>query len=472
MKRSVLSLTLVLLATLPTGCAHTARRPTADPQVDPQSISGPGRKIMRLSDGRLFASFDVLREGSGTASLLAARGVGAALTDVSGPLSGIHARSIASDTGPAGTYVAFVDAASGAGALARFADPLGTLDAVEVFSDLTPAGAADTFIAASKGDDTTNSVAYAWRSDEGKTIAVGVSPDGESFTDARTVVQDAHLTSGPSLAVHNDYILLTYLTRNPAFLPAQAAADRGYPAWLESWDGGKTWTAPAALFGSAIGDFPKAEEAVRVEERSSAEPLFAAGGARVAGNSLAWAEDVIGARIFITTEQGLVTREGRQPGEARPTVGVVSFKDLSDGPEARWQSVIASEYIQHVTDPDRGRRTNFQYSALPGSSIRAVAYLEEGARDGGAITVSVSLNTGRSFDRFVKVDSARLGLKSGDPLHFTTSTCLLVRSGGDVYLDIAYLEPQSNRVQLAQVPLEVNVGDLPPSLFNHFARWP
>jgi hypothetical protein len=137
--------------------------------------------------------------------------------------------------------------------------------------------------------------------------------------------------------------------------------------------------------------------------------------------------------------------------------------------------VSASEFIADVSDTKQRRNTAFQYSALPGSSIRAVAYLQEGAKatsQGDRIAVSVSVNTGKSFDRTVKFDSSNLGVGPTDSLRFTTSTCLLMKESGDVYLDAAYVDPKTNAVKVAQLPLGVNVKDLPPSLFNKGARWP
>jgi len=479
MRKTLTALLLAIVVPAVAGHGQTVARNTVSSHVIPESLTGPARKVMRLSDGRILASFEIKREGGTVASLYAASTASPAWRNVSAKLSDLKAVDVASDTGPAGTYVAFVDAATGTGSVARFPDPLGHGDAASIFNDLTPAGGAvtETFVAASKGEESTNSVAYAWRNRGTGEIYLGYSPDGQTFGKARVVAKNEHPGSGPILAVHNNYILLTYLSRDRSNRPEKVEGDVGFPVWMESWDGGNKWSDPKPLFGTTITGFPKAEEVLRDSDaKGRALPLYAAGGAQVASNALAWAQLEIGARIFITTEQALVTAEGRLPGTARPVAGLVSFKDLSDGPGAPWHHVFASEYNPNVKDPNQRHNTAFQYSALPGSSIRAVAYLQQApsgeAREGDRIAVAVSINTGKSFDRTVKFNPASLGLGAGERLVFTTSTCLLLKKDGAVYLDAAYLDPKAGTVRVAQLPLGVNVKNLPPSLFNVSARWP
>jgi|GEM_PF-5150897 len=459
------------------GHAETVSYNSIDSTATPDSLLGPARKIMRLSNGRIYASFEVPQASGAAPSLFAAKAADSGWINASGKLADLKAVSSASDTGPVGTYVAFVNKSSGCGELTRFPDPIGNPGVFSSFKELTPNGVTDTFVAASKGEESTNSVGYAWRGAKTGEIYFGYSADGEKFEKAKVLLKDAQLASGPILAIHNDYILLTYLTRDSTIRPKGVTESAAYPVWIESWNSGKTWSERKALFGANVTAFPRAEEVLETNEKGKRPlPLYAAGGTRVASNALAWAQPQIGARIFITTEQALVTSNGHPLESARPVVGIVSFKDLSDGPKAPWQHVFASEYQPRVTDPNAPTNTSFQYSALPGSSVRAVAYLQEGAKKEGAqgdrIAVSVSINTGKSFDRTVKFDPTSLGLKAGDRLHFTTSTCLLLKNDGNVFLDTAYVDPQSHAVQVAQLPLGINVKDLPPSLFNVGARWP
>jgi hypothetical protein len=438
------------------------------------ALQGPARKIMRLSDGRIYGSFLIDKE-KGVFRFFAAPTLASEWKDATGPEARVAGRvsSVSSDTGPAGSYVSLINDDNDTGEILFFRDPIAAPGKYQRFAALTPAGAKirDGIVAASKGEEATNSVVYAWRDAEKNQILVGVSVDGRSFGSAKAIVADSYLQSGPTLAVHNNYALVSYLSADPRFAPRPEAAGKAFPVWVESWDSGKSWSEPRAVLGASVGVLPKVDYAVAgVKDKNFRGTLLAGGGASQASNSLAWAQIEIGARIFVLSGQEVVSRDGKLPEDFRhgaPTVGVLAFKDLSDGPGAPWQTVVAS-----AAQASPAGASDFQYSALPGTSIRAVAYKSGEANALGAdgIAVSISTNTGKSFDRAAFVSKKALGLSEKEALTFTTSTCVSKNDSGDLFLDVAYAE--ANRLKSALVPLHVNLKELPPSMFNTLARWP
>lgn len=447
-----------------------------DASVEASTLLGPSRQIMRLSDGRIFTSLNPKIGDESSVRLFAAI-EDQTWKDVTGDALPKNVSYVSSDTGSLGTYVGYVNQENKGGEIAFFPDPIGNPGRAVVSKTLTPIvptiEAADTVIAASKGEDSVNTVAYAWRDKNAKRIYLGVSKDGTNFDTAKVIVKDSGLSSPPAIAIHNSYILVSYLTRNPRVIGKSSQVEgRSLPAFVESWDGGTTWTSPKPVFGKSIQDFPKLASSLKPLPGEKFSPrLFAAGGSRDLGNSLAWAQPEIGARIFVLTEQAVVSDSpeiNSQLKENRPFAGVVTFKDLSDGSKAKWQHVVASEYIADPLSPSAGQVSNFNYSALPGTTLRAVAYKEK-LGDQEEVVVSISTNTGKTFDRFVKFPAKDFGLSS---LAFTTSSCLRKTSKGEVSLDVALLSEGGKDVAIKSLPLNINLAELPPSMFNNVTRWP
>lgn len=471
------------------GLAQNVLRQTVSPDVSfvASSLQGPSRKIMRLSDGKIYLSLLSNPEAGAQIKLFAANDRKPSWEDVSGrELSAVKARSVNSDTGPSGTFVSFINGSSQAGEILLFPDPVGSPGRILRFSSLTRQSdqIADGYIAASKGDESTNSVAYGWRDIEKNTLLIGFSADGRQFPEARPVVTDSFLRSGPLLAIHNKYVLVSYLSADPRFKPKAVndSTEQGgaYPVFVESWDGAQTWSAPRPVLGTDPAQFPKVDYAqIGAKATDINGNLLAIGGSEHPSNALAWPQAGIGARIFVLSEQHVVSSDATINTGLRSNpvnVAVLAFKDLSDGPQAPWNTVIAS------VPPPAGQKVgdvpgadDFQYSALPGTSIRAVAYrrspTRQQTRNAEGVVVSISINTGQSFDRSVFVPKERLGLGDRDPVIFTSSTCVYKNDKGDLFLDIAYVDT-ANKVQTAQLPLEFNLSQLPPSMFNVVAKWP
>lgn len=447
------------------------------------SFSNYARKIMRLSDGRIFGSFGIHDTNNEVKLFLSSSDKDQWIDVSDSALKSVDARFVNSDTGGAGTYVSYVDGNKGIGEVLFYPDP-GTLPNKFIkYSSLTPHSneLTDGFIAVSKGEEASNSVAYGWWNHQDNSILIGFSSNGRELPATKALIKDEKLRSGPSIAIHNKYIMVSYLSANPSHQPEETrGSDAAYPVYIESWDNGKNWSAPKAVLGTVATTFPKVDANEKLSNGKLLKGnLLAAGGAKNFSNSLAWPSPAIGARIFILSEQKVISKEKdvTEVLQSNPAkVGVLAFKDLSDGSNAAWNTVISSEFIGTLGQaPDN---SYFQYSALPGTSLRAVSYkqitksnsTEKAETNNESIVVSLSLNTGKSFDKAVKFSRKDLNLPANAPIIFTSSTCLNKNNKGQVSLDIAYLD--NNVVKTAALPLGINLAELPPSMFNVGARWP
>ncbi|BBN52751.1 hypothetical protein TRE132_08760 [Pseudomonas chlororaphis subsp. aurantiaca] len=444
--------------------------------IDPKYFSGPARQIMRLSDGRIYATLMSTANDGSKAQLFAAQDGKSSWVDVSGALSKKQVTEVASDTGPLGTYIAYVGNIEKIGYIAHFPDPIGNPGKFNTIA-VTPKSAllTGTVIATSKGDDSINSTVYGWLDSVNKKISIGISQDGKTFGKIKEIVSDNEIASGPSLAIHNKYILVSYLTRNKSIMSANTLDKQlAALAFVESWDGGRSWTSPRPVLGD------KAEK-VKIEApvlsngmTQKASHLYANGGARDIGNSLAWPKNDLGARIFVLSEQAVIsdsTETNETLRENRPFVAILNFKDLSDGPSAKWNHVVASEYQPNLLEKNSGQISSLQYSALPGTSLRAVAYRERAAK-ADRIAVSLSVNTGKTFDKVVKFDPVSIGVAPSTDFSFTTSSCLRRDSKGDVFLDILIASSGNKDAKFESIPVDINLRDLPASMFNTVPRWP
>ncbi len=250
-----------------------------------------------------------------------------------------------------------------------------------------------------------------------------------------------------------------YLTTSDKIVPHErdtlgAKKGMSYQAWVESKDGGKTWSKPAPLFGTRLRDFPVIEASVTdATSAVKAEKLLAAGGTKGPGNhnqNLGWALPVGasdpsisgGVRLFIISGQTLLKPKGSGfPGdvgnEPNYNVGIVSFKDIGNL-DAPWTHVVATDN-QVLKLPDSTIQAwQHQYGALPGTSVRAVTYTERTKTGTGAnesLVISISTDTGKHFNHFARFDAARLGIgKLDSSLVFVASPCLYRDAKGDILL--------------------------------------
>lgn len=105
----------------------------------------------------------------------------------------------------------------------------------------------------------------------------------------------------------------------------------------------------------------------------------------------------------------------------------------------------------------------YQYGALPGTPLRAVAYIERGINEGATaeetVVVGASTDTGKTFPHFVRYKASDFGLPRDAHLVMRSSQCLWRDQDGSVSLDV-FVSPATGdrgRVVYAKVPLGIQV---------------
>ncbi|NVM77448.1 hypothetical protein FHW83_003266 [Duganella sp. SG902] len=437
---------------------------------------------MRMADGALVATFARAADKGRELAFASSRDNGQSWqtsTVFSADRSGVLHTAI--DSNFQGSYIAFVSA-SGKQSVARVAyttDPLAARPAFAVSGALMPADTApvDGFIQASrvgwgeKADKNAETVAYGWQDAKSKSLYVGISPDGKNFPVARKVLADPHATSGPSVGIRGKYVIVSYLTTDPAIAPSDLkASGRSYQAWIESRDGGASWSKPQPLFGPTSASYPSIDvTTVRPGQPADSEQARLSGGTsgRV-GGILVWETTKAGADsgiVFILSELST------SPASQQYT-GVVSFRPLAPG--ATWTHSIAGHKLargdvkaieaytaaagRQFALPDATTR-QFQYSALVDTPVRSASYVEVSKSGSARLTVATSKDTGKNFDQLRSFSAAELrtlGLRDFGPATvFKVSQCLFQDRDGQVYVDLLAYGPQGE-LQYARLPVGAN----------------
>jgi hypothetical protein len=451
-------------------------------QSTKESMVGGGRTVMRMADGALVATFARAAERGRELAFASSRDNGQSWqtsTVYAADRSGVLHSAI--DSNFQGSYIAFVSA-SGKQNVARVAYTAAPLSAQRKFSvsqSLMPDGSipVDGFIQASrvgwgeKADKDAETVAYGWQDAKSKDLYVGISPDGKTFPKARKVVADRHATSGPSVGIRGKYVMVTYLTTDPAIAPSDLkASGRSYQAWIESRDGGTSWSKPQPLFGATSANYPNIDvTTVSPGQQTNIEKERLSGGTngRLAG-MLVWQTTTAG------TDSGIVfiLSELSTSPVSQQYIGVVSFRPLTPG--AAWTHSIAShafargdaKAIEAYTKPggiqfalpDAVTR-QFQYSALVDTPVRSASYLEVSKTAGVRLTVATSKDTGKTFDQlrsFSATELQKLGLRDfGPDTVFKMSQCLFEDRDGQVYVDVL-AHGLKGELQYARLPVGAN----------------
>lgn len=352
------------------------------------SIDGAGRNVMRTAEGGIVAAF--LRKDGGQSHLVFSRSVdnGKTWNDVVVDKVTGTVQQVAVDSNFQGSYVAFTEQSHGksVGRIAYFAAPFASDAACLVSQGVTPVGVVpyDTFIQASRAGwgslaaKNRETVVYGWQDANSKGLYIGVSPDGRTFPMARLVVSDSYAKSGPAVAIRGNFVIATYLTANPAMAPTDVPLDirkgRSYPAWIESNDGGATWSQPLPLFGFTSAAFPTIKvklgaekyQVVRLAGGTSLpnSPILNWSSARTDDRDfLSNADKTIseiqlsnapsltlqeldlrlGGTTFVQSSMMDIDIEGKH-GE----VSIVSFRPIE--PNAKWTHVIANNML--TTEPN------------------------------------------------------------------------------------------------------------------------
>lgn len=482
-----------VLASILAGCAShgtPSPRPLSTGAVM-GSIVGGGRNIMRSPEGTLITAFAEARPRSTQLYFAGSRDDGQTWYRVASPHLGRHSPGTDDGNDPAidsnvdGAYLAFVDA--GVGRVVYSAQPFANPARFQHSAPLTPAGVAvrHSFVAASRmgwGDrpaDSPASVAYGWVDVQNGDIYVGLSRDGRTFPVARRVQSDLGATTGPAVAVHGDYILLMYLSRSARFAPEglESGPEREYQVWMESRDGGQTWSDPTPLFGRTLADFPRIPtvEVDAAGRRVTREAVVGGGspGSREHSQALAWGPTPSEKVIFVMSSLRPLRPDGRTVTDAAGAVGVVSFKPLAPG--GAWTHVVANRALTLDSAapaqpagpgdarfaPAGARAELHQYSALPETPFRAVTYVESDRGGGTRLVVVLSPDAGKNFNQYIvfgRDELARLGVPElKGRVVIDVSQCLYEDRAGNVYQDVLLLdEAGGNALYQLKLPLGVN----------------
>jgi hypothetical protein len=459
--------------------------------VDVESLIGNGRNLMRSPEGTLVGVFLGGDERGKKLLFTASVNDGKTWQTHTANLEDIQPTSPAIDSNYHGAYIAFVAVRDGerAGQLLYVPEPRAETVTMKNIGPLTPQGldVKHSFVAASRdgwGGASTKarSVAYGWVDARSGDFYVGVSADGKTFPAARVIHSDPRTETGPSVSIRDDYVFMLYQSRNPKLMPAgvesiRAATGGAHHVWMESLDGGKTWSEPKPLFAS-VESFPQVR-AVRVDERGIQHEGFAVAAGGSAGirdfsQTLAWAPAADGI-MFVTTAHTPVSLQStafaeRYWSDPSNRVGVVSFKDFSGGDQ--WTHVTANRPLLRDEQTGRAQQSRamlHQYSALPLTPLRAVISLEfvsdAQGREHGRITVAYSTDTGKTFQHLIDFDDRKLqalGLpKLASDAVIEVSQCLFAERDGDVYIDVFIFKgTDSAPLYHAKLPLGVNLNDV------------
>lgn len=503
--------------------------------VSPQSIEAAGRNIMRTADGGIVATFSAT--GNGDLDLIFGRSLDSGATWDRVAVDAVRGRVLetAIDSNFQGSYISFTEDVDGrvVGRIAFSPAPFGADPEFVVSAAVTPHGVEprDTFIQASRAGwgnlaaDDRETVVYGYQDGVSKGLYIGVSPDGRSFPAATLVVEDAYATSGPAVAIRGNYVIATYQTTNPAMAPADVPArmrsGRTYPAWVESLDGGRTWSEPRPLFGLTSDAFPTAS--VETEDGTFAHHRLA-GGSRLPNSPiLNWASTrslergIFDADKTVPTDQlqldrpqlqrppiqlpprdrlpidrlpGSIPLPGGDRSQLDPSLGgttfvqtsmrsidgdgaegevsIVSFRPIEPG--AEWTHVLANNpltadwaRVNGSSSHLHAQGSQFQYSALIDTSVRATTYQEVDPATGRTrLVAAVSTDTGKSFDHHVSFDADMLAAhgidRFGEGSVFAVSQCLFEDRNGDVHVDVLFTD--DGEVRFASLPIGVNAAIL------------
>jgi hypothetical protein len=420
-----------------------------------------------------------------------------------------------------GSYIAFTENIDGrvVGRIAFSPAPFAANPQLSVSAVVTPKNVIprDTFIQASRagwGDlaaDDRETVVYGWQDAVTKGLYIGVSRDGRTFPAAQLVVKDQFAVSGPAVAIRGNYVIATYQTANPAMapvdVPAQIRKARSYPAWIESLDGGQTWSDARPLFGLTSAAFPR----VRVEtvEGTATEYRLAGGSALPNSPILNWAANLAvsqpdktlpsseplprqdpksksltvqrpnvsneqqadrtasvdrrGGTTFVQSSMKSIDGNGTQA-----EVSIVSFRPIERG--AEWTHVIANNQltlnmgrVDSKTSHLNAKASQFQYSALIDTPVRATTYQDvDPMTQRARLVMAVSTDTGKHFHHHVSFNSDELAqrgitsFKAGAV--FAVSQCLFEDRDGEVLVDVLFLDKGDAR--FASLPVGVNAAIL------------
>jgi hypothetical protein len=421
-----------------------------------------GHTLMRRVDGNLNAVVIADAEGQETLRYLISVDEGMTWKSVDVPSSG-GSREAALDANEFGTYIAYVSTESGhrVGHVTRVKDPLGNAQMLDS-GPITEGMQNNQYSSIAASRLGLKSVAFGWFDPTSGAINVGVSLDGVNFPTAKTIATDKHAQYGPAVAVFGKYVVVTYQTTNSAITPT-GATHGAYVAWLESADGGATWTAPQALFGRNSNLLPTYK--ARAPDKSP--PFISVRLTGITNNAtsfiqpLVWEQPTIAqSRVFITSPMSYAIQS--TSADNANTIGVVSFKMPRKG--GKWTHVVADSMNRSGIVGQGGdinpNGTFHQYSALPGTPLRVVTYIDHSSETSEqSLVAAISADNAQHFVRAIRYRASDLGFSSASKLALRSSLCLWRDRDGSVSLDtfLASEVAGSGRLIHAKIPLGIHL---------------
>ena len=498
---SLAALVLILLTT--TGETQQVTVHAVDPlYVNSQNIVGPGRAYMRRPNGELVGT--VVHSGSEISVLYHSESSNDGYSWKLEKLAEIRSDNPSTEFNPSvdsnryGKYVAYSVPIGENRFVGQIAHKQIDGTSFVVSGALNPKtpesnSVSKSFIAASRGADQRGNflhdVGYGWVDEITGDIFVGHSDTGLEYPPAKLIHSDAGLVGGVSIAVAGDFLLVVFHSTNDRYQPDGLSHNTGaFPVLMESHDGGNTWSEPKPLFGLSIEDFPTLP---------SEDNIALAGGTlhtEIVANALAWERPEKGERnIYVTSAIQPVVRSSSETwvplGDGRSShIGIVSSRDFNSQ-DRSWRHAVV-----HDVSEEGGRvasdaevsgfriQTNYgglssanvqtprllastasfhQYSALPGSPVRTLTYLENTNQSETNLVVGISTDSGATYDQYVRVKLGNAAAPTDPTLRFSVSQCLFADPGGNIFIDAVVVgEGNADGLQHMKIPLGLNVKGL------------
>lgn len=494
---------LFLLLQTATGEAQQVTVHAIDPlYVNSQNIVSPGRAYMRRPNGELVGT--VIHSSPQISVLYHSESYNDGYSWELEKLAEVRSDNPSTEFNPSvdsnryGKYVAYsvpIDGNRFVGQIAHKQIDGISFAVSDVSNPKTPESnsVSKSFIAASRGADERGNflhdVGYGWVDESTGDVFVGHSDTGIEFPPAKLIHSDTGLVGGVSIAVAGDFLLVVFHSTNERYQPVGLAHKTGaFPVLMESHDGGDTWTEPQPLFGLSIKDFPVL---------SSENNIVLAGGTLqtdIVANALAWARPEKGEKnIYVTSAIQPVARGASETwvplSDGRSShIGIVSSRDFNSQ-DRSWRHAVVHDVS------DKGARLasdtgvsgfqiqmNYgglssasvqtpsllstsaslhQYSALPGSPVRTLTYLENTSLSETNLVVGISTDSGATYDRYVRVSIGNAAAPADPALRFSVSQCLFGDPGGNIFIDVVLAGGERGvGLRHMKIPLGLNVKEL------------
>ena len=476
---TVTALLLVLQAA--SGSAQQVTIHAVDPlYVNSENIVTPGRAFMRRPNGELVGT--VVHSGPQVSALYHSESSNDGRSWTLEKLAVVRANNPSTAFNPSvdsnkyGKYVAYSVPVDGKfiGQIAYKEIEGNSFVLSGVYNPKTPKSnsVSKSFIAASRGTDEWGNflrdVGYGWVDKTTGDILVGHSDTGIEFPAAKLIHSDAGLVGGVSIAVSGDFLLVVFHSNNKKYQPIELARSNGaFPILMESDDGGDTWTEPQPLFGLSIKDFPVL---------SSAANILLAGGTQgtdIVANALAWERKKKGEKnIYVTSSIQPVIR--LSSGNWAPLnndrsshFGIVSSRDFNSK-DKNWRHAVIHDIYRRLplasiqtSDVLSVSASLHQYSALPGSPVRTLTYLEKKGLYEINLVVGISIDSGMTYGQYVRVNLGKTDSPDDAALRFSVSQCLFGDPGGNIFIDVVVVNGKDGvGLKHMKIPLHLNLKNL------------